>query len=67
MTIKLTQRQKDICTYLIRGKKNTEIAEILNISRHTVKAYISSLILNTKVKNRTELAYVLGKENVITV
>ena len=63
MEIKMTKRETEICKYLDQGLKNVEIAEIMHISKHTVKAYVSMLIYNTNVKNRTELAYILGKKN----
>jgi len=65
MNLKLTKREEEICKYVIQGKKNIEIAKILNISSHTVKAYISQIIFHANVRNRTELAYLLGKNNYI--
>lgn len=61
----LTKRQLDVCKYLITGSKNIEIAHALNLSKHTVKAYISEIILACNAKNRTNLAYILGKENIL--
>lgn len=61
----LTKRQLDVCKYLIQGKKNIEIAHALNLSKHTVKAYLSEIICMFNAKNRTHLAYILGKENII--
>ncbi len=63
MEIKMTKRETEICKYLVQGLKNDEIAKILHISKHTVKAYVSMLIYDTNVKNRTELAFILGKNN----
>lgn len=61
----LTKRQLDVCKYLITGSKNVEIANELHLSKHTVKAYISEIILAFNAKNRTNLAYILGKENIL--
>ena len=63
MAIYLSDRKIEVCKYLVKGLGNEEIADILNVSKHTVKAYISAIIYENKVKNRTELAYKLGREN----
>ncbi len=65
--MKLTQREKDVCKCLIEGMSNPEIASRLYISRHTVKSYLSQIMANAKVKNRVQLAYILGKDNIIDV
>ena len=59
----LSPRKIEICKYIVNGLRNEEIAEIINVSKHTVKAYVSSIIYDTHTRNRTELAYKLGKEN----
>ncbi len=63
--MKLTKRESEVCKYLILGLKNIEIAQEMHLSKHTIKAYISTLISSFDVKNRTELAYILGKRNII--
>jgi len=65
--MELTKREQEICAELIKGKSNAEIAEKLFLSVHTVKGHISSLINRLCVKNRTELAYKLGQENIINL
>ena len=62
---KFTNREKDICNFLIKGWSNGEIANKLFISSHTVKAYVSTIIEKLEVKNRTEAAYILGKNGII--
>lgn len=61
----LTNREWEVCKYLALGLDNSEIAEKLFISKHTVKIYVSSIIEAFGAKNRTEVAYILGKENII--
>ncbi len=63
--MKLTNREMDICRYLVEGKNNCEIAKILYLSQHTVKVYVSGIISHLNAKNRTHVAYILGKENII--
>ena len=65
--MKLTKREQEICKYLAQGKNNIEIGKILFISQHTVKAYVSSIISQLGAKNRTHVAYILGKENIINL
>ena len=61
----LTKRELEVCKYLILGLDNEQIAEKLYISKHTVKSYVSSIIEVLEAKNRTEVAYILGKNNII--
>lgn len=63
--MKLTKREFDVCRCLVKGMSNVEIAKELYLSKHTIKSYVSQIIANFKVRNRSELAYVLGKENII--
>lgn len=61
----LTKRELEVCKYLILGLDNEQIAEKLYISKHTVKSYVSSIIEVLEAKNRTEFAYILGKNNIM--
>lgn len=63
----LSQREMEICKYLVKGKKNVEIARILFLSEHTIKSHVSDIIANLGAANRTQVAYILGKENIINV
>lgn len=63
--MRLTERELEVCKCLILGMNNNEIANKLYISKHTVKAYISSILVRLNARNRTEVAYILGKENII--
>ena len=49
----LTTREKEILNYLIKGLHNSEIAQNLGISFHTVKAHISSILHKLGVNTRT--------------
>lgn len=61
----LTKRELEVCKYLILSLDNEQIAEKLYISKHTVKSYVSSIIEVLEAKNRTEVAYILGKNNIM--
>lgn len=58
----LTNRELDILKLVINGYTNNEIAKHLNISSHTVKSYISSLLNKFVVKTRGALAVEVVKE-----
>lgn len=53
---KLTDRELDILIYVTRGYSNSEIANKLNVSVHTIKSYLSSLLKKFDVKERVSLA-----------
>ena len=55
----ISQREKEVMTLLISGKKYTEIADQLNISLPTVKTHVSNIYSKTKVRNRLELSNLL--------
>lgn len=61
----LTSREEDILNYLIQGYTNKEIAKILYISTHTAKAHVAAIMRKLSAKNRTEIAYLVGKYNLI--
>ena len=52
----LSDREMDIVHYVAQGLRNSEIAQILNISAETVKSHISSSIQKLGVRDRTQLA-----------
>lgn len=57
----LTCREKDVLELLLNGKTNTQIAKELNISTHTVKYYVSSILFKLNVKTRVAAAVVATK------
>ena len=65
--MKLTKRELEICKYLIQGKNNSEIGKLMFLSEHTIKFHVSSIIARLSATNRTEVAYILGKENIINL
>lgn len=50
-----TQREKDVLDLVIAGKTNKEIAEILCITKHTVKAHLDHIYEKLKIHSRIEL------------
>lgn len=56
----LTIREKEVLNLLAQGYTNIEIAQNLNISMHTAKAHVASILKKFNVKNRL-LAVVAAK------
>jgi DNA-binding CsgD family transcriptional regulator len=52
---KLSPRETDILTYLIRGRNAKYICEKLIISEHTVKSHIYSIYLKTDIHSQQKL------------
>ena len=61
----LSGREVEILGLVAEGSMNTEIAETLFISRHTVKSHLYNIYKKIKVTNRLEAA-IWTKENVHT-
>lgn len=52
----LTQRERKILEFMTYGYDNSEIAEHIYVSIHTVKAHVSTIIKKLNAKNRTDAA-----------
>lgn len=52
----ITQREKEVLTLIAQGKSNGEIAKIMVISNHTVKAHIESIYKKLNVHNKVQAA-----------
>jgi two-component system, NarL family, nitrate/nitrite response regulator NarL len=52
----LTQREREVLSYVAGGFDNLKIAATLNIRERTVRAHVSSLYRKMAVENRTQLA-----------
>ena len=52
----LTERETEVIYYVMQSLTNKQIAEVLGITHHTVKAHISSILKKLMCKNRIELA-----------
>ena len=50
----LTPREVQVLQHLAKGLANKEIADVLNISDHTAKDHLSSILSKLKVVDRTE-------------
>jgi DNA-binding NarL/FixJ family response regulator len=52
----LTAREQEILELIARGMDNVEIARTLYLSQHTVKNYVSSILVKLQVENRIQAA-----------
>lgn len=62
---KFTKAELEVLKLVEEGYSNKEIAEKLFISLSTVKAYVSSNIKKSGARNRTNLAHIARKENLV--
>lgn len=56
-TEKLSRRQRELLKLLDRGLSNRELAEIMEISEHTVKVHLWRLFRRLSVKNRSQAVH----------
>lgn len=52
----LTDREMDVLIYLAKGRTNSEIGHLLNLSEKTVGNYVSNMFEKLHLSNRIELA-----------
>jgi DNA-binding NarL/FixJ family response regulator len=60
---KLTIRECEVLSLMRDGRPNEDIARELIVTKHTIKAHMSSLFRKTQAKNRTHLVYIAMKNN----
>jgi len=61
----LTNREKEVLTYLVEGYSNREIAKKLYITVATVKAHMTAIFNKLGVKNRYQAVIVAIKQDII--
>ena len=49
---KLTQRERDICHWLVNNKTSWEISQILDVSERTIKFHLANIFAKLHVTNR---------------
>lgn len=52
----LTERELEVLKLIVDGKSNKEIAVLLDVSAHTAKAHVGSIIQKLAVDDRTQVA-----------
>jgi DNA-binding NarL/FixJ family response regulator len=53
----LSPREKEVLTLVSKGFTSKEIAEMLDLSYHTVREYVSNIYKKLSVKNRTQAVF----------
>ncbi len=64
--IPLSKREKEILQLIADGNPNKAIAEMLNISEHTVRNHISNIFQKLKSDDRTEAAVKALRQGIIS-
>ena len=60
--LRLTDKEKEVVSLLIKGETNKEIAESIGISLPTVKMHMTSILEKAQVTNRTAAALKIQKK-----
>lgn len=63
----LTDREQEVLHYAMQGLTNREIAEILMITHHTVKAHIAAIIKKLGVRNRLEASMLAKDKDILNL
>ncbi len=61
----LSKRERQVLQYLVNGRSNKEIAQILYISEHTAKAHVKSIMTKLNADSRTEVIAIATKHGLI--
>lgn len=51
----LTSREREVCSYLVSGHTNAEVAEALSISKRTVETHRAAIMAKIGLRSRAEL------------
>ena len=52
--VSLTERELDVLNHMVKGKTNSEIAKSMNVTTHTVKVYVASILQKFEVRDRIQ-------------
>ena len=61
----LTEREREVLEFLIKGRSNKEIAASLFISEETVKSHLKTLFGKLQVRDRTEAAIAAIRHGIV--
>jgi len=65
LSVKLSRREADVLRLVTEGYTNVQIAEVLDISAHTVKSHVNSLFNKLGVNDRTQAAVLAARNHLI--
>ncbi len=58
---KFSKSERELIALLIQGCNNYEMGKILACSPHTIKSKVAVIFDKTGARNRTNLAYIIGR------
>ncbi len=61
----LTEREREVLTYIAQGMSNTEIAAQLNIGERTVKTHVTNILSKLHLQDRTQAALLALRERLV--
>lgn len=61
----LTDREYEVLNYVMQGYTNKEIAEILMVTHHTIKAHVASILKKTGARNRLQVSMIANEKGLI--
>lgn len=62
-----TEKELEVLNLLMKGYTNQQIGEMIHISIHTVKVYVTSIMRKLNAKNRAHIVYIIFTENILTI
>lgn len=62
----LTDRETDVLEALARGKSNTEIAAVLQLSNSTVKGYLSAIMAKWDARDRVQVLVLAARAKLVS-
>jgi len=65
LSVKLSRRESEVLRLVTEGYTNVQIAEVLNISAHTVKSHVNSLFNKLGVNDRTQAAVLAARNHFV--
>ena len=64
LLIALSLREGEVLHWVREGKRNSEIAQVLNISAHTVRHHLENIFAKLGVETRTAAIVILGDSDI---
>ena len=64
LLITLSLREREVLHWVREGKRNSEIAQIANISTHTVRHHLENIFAKLDVETRTAAIVILGDSDI---